>query len=656
MLSVAQALETMDVDRHTMERSSSDPSEIRHDGSAVSTQTQHPQTDLEWLQGSLWEQKSILECLPLGICLVSCGRLRWANRRCCELFGFADCIDVLGRNLSDFLRKNGSKVCMDSLEAELAKNSHIDFGPVDVVQMDGKLTTVNMSIRIVHHSETSMALATLSDFFPSQSTDSLSSLQVVQELPFEVVPDKRDSGSFKNITKNINEVLKHNAHESIELARSIIEQAQDLFFAKDLKLRYTMVNPAMERLHRRSASKIIGRTAYNLHPHATAERIKIMDMKVLQGDTVEEISTTLVHGAPLTFHGIRAPLKDPNGDIVGLFGIVRNITETLKAGESRVPRTKKPYLSKAMQETLADARSVAAADGTVLLLGESGSGKDFLARWIHEHSRRASGPFFSINCAAVSAELAESELFGHEQGAFTGARTAKKGLVQLAEGGTLLLNEIGEFPLSLQAKLLTFLDTKSFFKVGGERDVEVNVRIMAATHRNLVNEVAEGRFLSALFYRLNVLKINVPPLRERRDDILLISREIISVLAKEMQLVRVPTLDRASLDVLKNYHWPGNVRELKNVLERAVMLSKGGSLRIDARSLDSDIESWSHKVSFDSESSFDQTLKEVAIALCNESIRRCGGSKTKAADLLGISRGKLYRTLQLCEDTRDYDT
>ena len=239
-----------------------------------------------------------------------------------------------------------------------------------------------------------------------------------------------------------------------------------------------------------------------------------------------------------------------------------------------------------MKAALHQARRAATADSIVLLQGESGSGKDYLARWIHDHSRRAPGPYFAVNCAAISRELAESELFGHERGSFTGAHGRKRGLLELAEGGTLLLNEIGELPLSLQSNLLTFLDTRSFLRVGGEKSITVNARIIAATNRNLDTEVAEARFLSPLLYRLNVFTINVPPLRDRIEDIPLLVEEIMSRLAKDLQLTSIPAIDPASTIALTRYHWPGNVRELRNVIERALILSDGKTLNVALPSVD----------------------------------------------------------------------
>lgn len=303
--------------------------------------------------------------------------------------------------------------------------------------------------------------------------------------------------------------------------------------------------------------------------------------------------------------------------------------------------TPTPYVSEAMTNTLAQARQAAGSDSIILLLGESGSGKDYLARYIHDNSRRSNGPFFALNCAAVTPELAESELFGHEPGAFTGARGRKRGLLELAEGGTLLLNEIGELSLPMQAKLLTFLDTRMFTRVGGETQIRVNARLLAATNKDLEEEVRSGGFRRDLYYRLNVISIVVPPLRHRIEDLPIVVNELIEQLAEEMVLHKVPEVDTETLNVLCSYSWPGNVRELRNVLERAIMLS--GSTRIDPTTLGlgSRQESWSYTVNFPQSRNLHDVTKEVKRSLVLEALRRAGGSKQGAAQLLGISRHAL---------------
>jgi transcriptional regulator with PAS, ATPase and Fis domain len=235
-----------------------------------------------------------------------------------------------------------------------------------------------------------------------------------------------------------------------------------------------------------------------------------------------------------------------------------------------------PYIcSTTMKHGLEKAWLVAQSYSTVLLLGESGSGKDYLARYIHDQSKRSDGPFFSINCAALPPELAESELFGHEEGAFTGARGRKRGLIELAAEGTLVLNEIGEIPLLLQAKLLTFLDTLQFVRVGGQSHVKANVRIIAATNKDLQRMVSGGNFREDLFHRLNVITIHVPALRERLEDLPALAQALLAEVMKSTGEAMTAELQQETLQAMARYSWPGNIRELRNVLERCLVLSSG---------------------------------------------------------------------------------
>ncbi len=306
--------------------------------------------------------------------------------------------------------------------------------------------------------------------------------------------------------------------------------------------------------------------------------------------------------------------------------------------EESVPQ----YPSEAMGATLARALLAAQSDSIVLLLGESGTGKDYMARFIHDHSARANGPFFSINCAAVAPELAESELFGHEPGAFTGARGRKRGLLELAEGGTLLLNEIAELSPPIQAKLLTFLDSRTFNRVGGETQIRVNARLLAASNKDLEEEVADGRFRNDLYYRLNVLTIRLVPLRERIEDLPMLMDEIIGELTDEFVHHRARTTDPETMEALNRYDWPGNVRELRNVLERALMLSDSGKIDLSSLGLEKHHrESWSHTVTFPQGKSLHEVTRDLKRSLVLEALRRSAGSKQGAARLLGISRHAL---------------
>lgn len=305
------------------------------------------------------------------------------------------------------------------------------------------------------------------------------------------------------------------------------------------------------------------------------------------------------------------------------------------------------YPSAAMQEVLTLAHQAASQEGIVLLLGESGSGKDYLARWIHDHSERRDKPYFAINCAAVSRELAENELFGHEHGAFTGSKGRKRGMLELANHGTILLNEIGEMDLVLQSKLLSFLDTMSFMRVGGESSIVIDTRIIAATNRDLQAEVEKGRFRKDLYYRLNVTAIDLPPLRERTDDIPNLVNEFLDRFARDMRLPGSPEITQEALATLKSYPWPGNIRELRNILERAIITSPDGTITHTHLSFADSTAEWSHQIKFPSGN---QTLKDITEdatrSLIREALRR-SKNKVQAAKLLGISRDALNYQIRI---------
>ena len=295
--------------------------------------------------------------------------------------------------------------------------------------------------------------------------------------------------------------------------------------------------------------------------------------------------------------------------------------------------------SEAMRKTLEVARTAARSGITILLTGESGSGKDYLAQYIHDNSMWASGPFFSLNCAAISHELAESELFGHEAGAFTGAARSKKGLLELAEGGTILLNEIGELSLWLQAKLLTFMDTKSFVKVGGEKSMRANARLIAATNRDLAKEIEAGRFREDLFHRLNVVRIHVPPLRDRIEDIPSLVQEILEMLRTELQIHALPAVTPETMAEMQAYHWPGNVRELRNVLERALILTPGPLLKCDLPKVEpAPAEGPSYSIQLREGLSLNDQVREFKRFAVEAALGLNGGRIAKAAKALGISR------------------
>jgi two-component system response regulator AtoC len=278
---------------------------------------------------------------------------------------------------------------------------------------------------------------------------------------------------------------------------------------------------------------------------------------------------------------------------------------------------------------------------TVLLTGESGTGKDLAAKVIHYSSSRAARPFMNITCSALPETLLESELFGHERGAFTGADRQKRGLLESADGGTVFLDEIGEMVPMLQAKLLRFLEEKSFKRVGGSADVKVDVRVIAATNRSLQDEVKKGHFREDLFYRLNVMAVPLPPMRDRRDDIPLLLNHYIDSFNTEFRK-KVRGVSPGAMAALKAYGWPGNVRELRNAVERAMLLTDGVELREEHFPMLGAKESGlSAEVGLPAGGI---NLEELERSLVVQALERSGWNQTKAATLLGLNRDQIrYR-------------
>src|SRR5687767_3721922 len=318
--------------------------------------------------------------------------------------------------------------------------------------------------------------------------------------------------------------------------------------------------------------------------------------------------------------------------------------------------------SPAMKKMLGLAAKVAESEvSSVLLQGESGTGKDLVAKAIHYGSQRAERPFVAINCAALPATLIESELFGYEKGAFTDAKARKEGLFEQAEGGTLLLDEIGELELSLQAKLLRVLEEGAFRRVGGLKDIALDVRVLAASNRDLKTESEAGRFRLDLYYRLSIIQIDIPPLRERGDDALLLSQHYIDTIGSRLRRNKITGLSPEVTMIFRNYAWPGNVRELRNVIERALILED--SHTITPEYLPGGLISETHQPVVAASNVKDPasqfvlpangiSLDEVELSFVQQAIDRSGGNQTKAAELLGISRDQLRYRLKKLDEAR----
>ncbi len=304
--------------------------------------------------------------------------------------------------------------------------------------------------------------------------------------------------------------------------------------------------------------------------------------------------------------------------------------------------------SKALREALEQVgRIIPRGAATVLIIGETGTGKELLAQAIHYNGPRAAGPFVELNCSAIPANLMESELFGHERGAFTDARRARPGLFEVADGGTLFLDEIGTLPFELQSKLLKALDEKRIRRVGGNRTQDVDIRIVAATNMDLGTAVKNGSFREDLFYRIAVFPIRLPPLRARGEDVLLLANHFVESFSREYD-VPLPEISPALEDRILTYSWPGNVRELRNAIERALLLGDGKTLRAEDLFLD-------HLPSPAAGSGagplpFPASLETIELAAVRSMLELCGGNKSSAARRLGISRSRFHRALRRMAD------
>ncbi len=289
-----------------------------------------------------------------------------------------------------------------------------------------------------------------------------------------------------------------------------------------------------------------------------------------------------------------------------------------------------------MEKLLDMARAVADSRATVLISGESGTGKELLARFLHENSSRQGGPFVAVNCASLPEGLLESELFGHEKGAFTGAIARKLGKFELAQGGTILLDEISEMAVSLQAKLLRVLQENEIDRVGGKRPIPVDVRVVATTNRDLAEHIEKGEFREDLYYRLNVIPLRIPPLRERPGDVMLLAQHFLEIYAAENHKSGLKIGQRAA-ELLKAQRWPGNVRELQNTMERAVLLAQGGEITPEALLFEDQVPPPAATPAGLDLSGAPPTLREAERILINRALDHTEGNRTHAAKLLGIS-------------------
>ena len=393
--------------------------------------------------------------------------------------------------------------------------------------------------------------------------------------------------------------VKEREHKLSQLVGS----AMDTIIELDKRSRVKMVNPAGEELLGLSAAKIEGRDLSEFLTKASGIKLSelLKEIYLLPQDSNSlwipgGLEAVTVNGTQLSAEATLSGFEVEGEPFYTL--ILRNVNERIEADRkinSLIDETQ--YLqeeikelqnfdeiignSKAIKKVLNEIHQVASTDATVLITGETGTGKELVARAIHTESRRMDKPLVKVNCAAISPSLMESEFFGHEKGAFTGATSKREGRFCLADKGTIFLDEIGELPLELQSKLLRVLQEGEFEPIGTSRSTKVDVRVICATNRDLKKMVAEGKFREDLFYRLNVFPIDVPPLRERSEDVLLLASAFVKKCAKTLG-TNVYTITEESMGRLQDYSWPGNIRELHNVIERAVITSTGAELSLES--------------------------------------------------------------------------
>ena len=434
-----------------------------------------------------------------------------------------------------------------------------------------------------------------------------------------------------------------------EILESIFDQLSDALFIYDQSLRIAGVNQAAERLFGMSADEMIGKHCQEVFRCSACEPNCGMLQGIGESACIPTgtVNIHLENGRERMVVIKTVQMLDESGALEGVVATIQDITEEAEPAKRQIITE-----SRLMIDLLAFVRRVAISEATSILIeGENGTGKDLIAKTLHYQSLRQAEPFLAINCAAIPETLLESELFGYEKGAFTDARAQKRGLFEMADKGTLFLDEIGEMPHSLQAKLLRVLEEQTFRRLGGLRDINIDVRIVAATNKNLREAVYEGAFRQDLYYRLNVIQVLVPPVRDRPEDILPLARFFIDQYnAKFKRHIEGLTPDAEKL--LLAHSWPGNVRELRNAIERAMILEdtaylQAGSLPIAVQGVEQLPPSFvvaavgaPSMLPANGDGS-NLSLSDQERRLVIQALERAGGNQTQAARLLRITRDTL---------------
>ena len=452
------------------------------------------------------------------------------------------------------------------------------------------------------------------------------------------------------------EELKSRDNE--KLLASTLRAIADGVISLDTAETITLFNPAAEAWTGRSSQDALGMPVNDVFQlvSATGEPLTPPWASVLAGGILRDLpaSAMLVSrkGERQAISGSIAPIRAHDGGVSGAVLVFGRAGEQVERHGPADPGDHGIGLggftmiaaSPVMQQVLKFARRIAQSEvSTILLEGESGTGKDVLAQFLHFHGRRHKGPFIALNCAAIPETLLESELFGYEKGAFTDARATKAGILEIASGGSIFLDEIGEMPMTVQAKLLRVLEEQTFRRLGGVRDIQVDVRVMAATNRKLSEAIREGKFRLDLYYRLNVIQVSLPALRERKEDILPLAEHFVRLYNTKFKR-DIQGISHPAGALLLAHSWPGNVRELRNVVERAMVLEDADRIQTASLQIRSDVGGIPEELQAtvgDTAAPFQTSLAEAERGLLARALEKSGGNQTRAAILLGITRDTL---------------
>lgn len=482
-------------------------------------------------------------------------------------------------------------------------------------------------------------------------------LSVIASITPVVQPDKkiigiiivfRDAFEMDSLYRSLNEKNSEIIEEKNKL-ETIFNSLLEGTFTIDLDWRITSFNKAAEGITGCTFSEAIGKKYWEVFPSENGnEDVKLKAfIEDHQQTLLRETTIFRKDGSRVLVRINSAPLMNANGDKIGRvvtfedISVVRNLSKHI---EERFHFKNIIGRSKPMQRVFSMMENVIDTDSTVLLTGQSGTGKEIIARAIHLNSERKSEPFIAVNCTAFAETLLESELFGHEKGAFTGAIKAKPGRFELASNGTLFLDEIGDIPLSIQVKLLRVLENRQFERVGGTKTISLKARIITATHRNLEKEILNGKFREDLFYRINVINIHLPSLYERKDDIPSLVNHFMDKFNHKFKK-DIHYISPNALKVISHYKWPGNIRELENAIEHAFVVCNSDAIKTEH--LPARLQPIIDELNLSENGNAPNTpLQNIELQLIKDTLAKFDGNRSRTAASLGINKSTLWRKMK----------